>query len=1706
MKTLAQFLTHLTVRQAVSLLLIVCTLHLNIAPVMAMSGAEPQTANVSVSPIAAEGVTTVTVNAGAGSARAVINWQDLNINQKQTLQFVRDGGTFVVLNRDLQSSATRIDGTILGNQGHIIIVNQNGIVFGPSASVQAAKFTAGAMTINDQDFLTNDNLKFIVTDGAVKNLGTISAEQVALIGREVVNRGIIQTPAGGFVLLASADEVYLAENQASAVRVRLASAPETSALVVNDESGKIEAPSGTIILAAGDLYVQALDDLKGLGASVQTEAGRVGQFGTVSADAQTGDGGTIALAAGEAVVLGTESTTSASASENGNGGQVIAFSPKTALFSQGAQIQARGGSESGNGGFVELSGKTYIEAAGDVDLTAPNGNKGTFLLDPRNIKIVASGTEEGVFYNSSDIWKPLDDDFGDNQYSRLPIHKLEQYLSYSSVILETDYSSWCNSQTGWVWFDAGRDVQNSADTSLTVNAKNWIQLDSGINFTGSRHITLNADTDITVNSAVQTGGHLNLNADRDITVNAPLTAGGNLNLFADNNHDVVGNLNSASGAPLNAAGNIDMRGNDIDLGDAVTAGGNLTITGRDCYNPKPMWGNIHAHSTLTAGGDIEISVTGEQKTWVEGYWTGTGKSRKYIPGYTATIYEPGTITLDGNVTAGGSIALYNDTYATNLTGNGVTLQAGANILLKNDGVPKSEKDNCTVLRGEHYLALIAGGQIEAENTLIEVSGSTLKLEQAPDLNLKNFTFGNQAQTDLIANSTAGSVTIVNAANGGKDQNAADQWKSIESTAQQHITLQGNGDIRTKTLHSYQGDIKVTSSFDDILGSETITADTGSIALWAKDDIFLAKDVTAGGNIKMSASDYTIYLAGNTTADGFVWLTANTRLNGAGNQTIQAGDWMRADGSIHKNTPGDLNLSGGNGIYLADDVKTAWGNLIFENPVTAFGYGSQSFDAEGSGKQLIAQGSIEKTRTGNLTLDGGWNTGYEIELGGDVIVSSGNLYLGEDGSYNDETIIAAGSRLQAVKGDIRAANNLAGQGDLTVQAGDDIQIYGNLSADGHLMMQSGMVSGQPSEMTVYGNVTAGSIVLRAGNGALDGHLYDTINIHGDTQALRGSVDMTSDDHISLFGNLYSAGHVGLYANADEPRGGRIGDVLVTGNIDAAGYVEIDAAENTIYLGANVITPDYIHLMANTKLNGSGDQSLLAGQFIQADGFVRKCTPGDLWLVGMGFDELYRSVALLYDGSGPALSTHQGNLWVIGQYNIQVDGDVTTFGPDCSGWTPATGCLDGLWPTGGVLLYSRAGRIYTDDLPGLNIHITGSSDQKAQLGVVNPLYYFESDSPFEQLDRLAIAIISADELVLQDSGSLNAFGRYYDDVDDRETLFLLHEPAEIGGYDRNPGEPFDATIYLASTTSDVQMDMSTRIRSCEAMPALYSDMADEGSDGKVPVDEYGYATARGAMVIDAYDTVHPFGTMFKMSLAGNGITSDVGDRLEVVSRITEWLSDAYGRLPYADPAEGEGPFPDGYHYVLRGAGLENPDITDGRAWVLEDLATAGEVAPLYRPEEPRLGGCPVEMDAAAAELGISSDQLQVAIANSLALNPTLNPCSACAQLITAANILKDSERMAAVAAIFDQIAPADMPFTPEMGAAIASAFAQNAQTDSRYASALEFVDAFVRYVTVVDQQFQAPVGDPVAFAMSRYGTPLMEAGNSNIAAYLLMQIQQ
>ena len=138
------------------------------------------------------------------------------------------------------------------------------------------------------------------------------------------------------------------------------------------------------------------------------------------------------------------------------------------------------------------------------------------------------------------------------------------------------------------------------------------------------------------------------------------------------------------------------------------------------------------------------------------------------------------------------------------------------------------------------------------------------------------------------------------------------------------------------------------------------------------------------------------------------------------------------------------------------------------------------------------------------------------------------------------------------------------------------------------------------------------------------------------------------------------------------------------------------------------------------------------------------------------------------------------------------------------------------------------------------------------------------------------------------------------------------------------------------------------------------------------------------------------------------------------------------------------------------------------------------------------------------------IQISIDNAAAVAPNIQPCFACERIVSYAETLRDADgsHMAAMAQIFNTLAPPNAPFTPEMGAAIAAAFAENFDNPDmpQYAKAMEYIDAFTGYVTVLDDEMGSPVGDSTAFVMGKYGEPLRAGGNANMTAYIQMRIAE
>jgi filamentous hemagglutinin family protein len=359
------------------------------------------------------------------SPNAIINWSSFSIQQGEITRFIQESSNSSVLNRITGQDPSRIMGALQSN-GRVFLINPNGILFGSNAQVNVNGLVASSLAISNTDFLAGKN-KFTAgaVAGDVSNLGAITTPaggQVLLIAPNVSNSGIITSPQGE-VMLAAGQSVQLADSANPGMHV-VVSAPTDQAInlgqviaqggkigvygtLVNQrgtlnansavvgENGKIVLKaSRTTLLEAGSVTTATGADT---GGEIQVLGEQVGLTGDAHVDASGQNGGGTVLIGGDyqgknasvmnaqQVYVGKDAEISANAVVRGNGGKVIVWGNQTAQVF--GTISARGGMQSGNGGFVETSGH-FLDVAGiHVNAGAANGQKGTWLLDPYDIYV-----------------------------------------------------------------------------------------------------------------------------------------------------------------------------------------------------------------------------------------------------------------------------------------------------------------------------------------------------------------------------------------------------------------------------------------------------------------------------------------------------------------------------------------------------------------------------------------------------------------------------------------------------------------------------------------------------------------------------------------------------------------------------------------------------------------------------------------------------------------------------------------------------------------------------------------------------------------------------------------------------------------------------------------------------------------------------------------------------------------------------------------------------------------------------------------------------------------------------------------------------------------------------------------------------------------------------------------------------------------------
>jgi filamentous hemagglutinin family protein len=129
-----------------------------------------------------------------------IDWQSYNLNANERVEYIQPSHTSISLNTIRSHQGSVINGQIDAN-GHVFLVNPNGVVFGGDAQINVGGLLASGLSIDPNDFM-NGNFAFEAlegSEGVVINSGTLNAAtggSISLLGQRVENEGLIRADLG----------------------------------------------------------------------------------------------------------------------------------------------------------------------------------------------------------------------------------------------------------------------------------------------------------------------------------------------------------------------------------------------------------------------------------------------------------------------------------------------------------------------------------------------------------------------------------------------------------------------------------------------------------------------------------------------------------------------------------------------------------------------------------------------------------------------------------------------------------------------------------------------------------------------------------------------------------------------------------------------------------------------------------------------------------------------------------------------------------------------------------------------------------------------------------------------------------------------------------------------------------------------------------------------------------------------------------------------------------------------------------------------------------------------------------------------------------------------------------------------------------------------------------------------------------------------
>ena len=822
-----------------------------------------------------------------------INWESFNLSSSESVTFQQPTASSVVLNRIQDGNASQIFGQINAN-GRVLLSNPHGIVFGPNAQVNVGGLLATGLQMNVNEFMNGRYRLFVeegMNPGAIVNQGTLQAAtggSISLIGGAVENDGAILADYGrvnlatgnaavidfdsdGLMTFKIDEEVVnkidgheegikntgSIEAEGGEVLISAQAAKDVFANVVNNsgiiKANKIDRSGGVIRLVGSGTVINTGDvdasssDLSGGSIHILGEKVGLASDSIVNASGVTGGGEVLVggsfqgknpeIQNASHTFVGADVEIKADAIESGNGGEVIVWADEVTRYY--GNISATGGESSGDGGFVEVSGKEKLDFNGDVNLTATQGGNGILLLDPRDINIGNTST-----HNSQ---------------------------------LDLDVPS--GDPLGFIGFDDNLDDGDPSDDDFLIAASALSNI--------SGDITLQATRDINVTSAIDFGNPVNnsatfsLSAGNDINISAGITSNGrNVNLSANDpasgsatgsgSISVSGAINTSAGNGGDVTFNLNNGSGTVTLNNTINAGNGAvqfitTSAGEIALNSAIITNNLSGDAgNVSLGSSSTLTIVDALKV--------TGDSSVLtLPA--ASFVE--AVNIDGKdaftLQGAGSTTILDPDSTVGPTGTGVTITNSTNVTVKdlaitdavtaidfNNAVPEADTltvenvvltGNTTGVNANNIDTLNFNATTGVIDDTVVVSASTIShTRDAIAQNIINYTNVTNLNidggdgTDSVDYSTIDAATVLNI--------------DIISNAQGFESIIGNGNNFT---------LSGVTDFDASLNTANSSSVVSGFGAIAGDNTGTLSNVT---NYTISSgSDGTVNYSGFTTVSG-----------------------------------------------------------------------------------------------------------------------------------------------------------------------------------------------------------------------------------------------------------------------------------------------------------------------------------------------------------------------------------------------------------------------------------------------------------------------------------------------------------------------------------------------------------------------------------------------------------------------------------------------------------------------------------------------------------------------------------------------------------------------------------------------------------------------------------------------------------------------